>query len=510
MKSIVSKLGQAFRSVGAAIGKGAKAGLQGVTATLRKPKWRHGTYGLLVLVALIAVGVLLNIGVKNLEDTYGWKRDFSFNGYTMTGEETQKVVDALPASVELYLLYQSGEMDSQLYEVLMRYQRLSDRITVLPTDIAKNPGVLTRFQGDVKTALEADSVVVNCEATGRYKVLSQQDFVTQGYNIETGSFEIAGLAYEKSLTEALMYVTQADVPTVGVLQGHGELTPDALTNFTAFLKSNHYDVKTVDMLAGDTLTGVDMLLIAGPQKDLDDAELQNIKTFAQGGGSLFVIRDYTDPLGLPNYLSLLKSYGVVPIGGVVVAGEADQGSYYGERIYLLPYFSQMELTQPLISGKMDVLLLAGACAFETPAQSDRALSAATVLKTGPNAYVRDQGSGVSSIEYQEGDRKGELTLAILAGRMHAGGEVSRMFAIGNSTVFTDEYMYQRTYNEEFIMQVMGELLPNQSVSLDIIAKSAFHPGLTVGSQAAGIALLTALPLLTLLCAVLVLLPRRNR
>ena len=70
MKSIVSKLGQAFRSVGAAIGKGAKAGLQGVTATLRKPKWRHGTYGLLVLVALIDVGVLLTIEVKTLEDNY--------------------------------------------------------------------------------------------------------------------------------------------------------------------------------------------------------------------------------------------------------------------------------------------------------------------------------------------------------------------------------------------------------------------------------------------------------
>ena len=43
-----------------------------------------------------------------------------------------------------------------------------------------------------------------------------------------------------------------------------------------------------------------------------------------------------------------------------------------------------------------------------------------------------------------------------------------------------------------------------------MAKSAFHPGLTAGSQTAGIALLVALPLMILLAGVLVLAPRRNR
>lgn len=510
MKKVLTALGRAvmrpLRAVGWAM---ARLGIR-VGRALRSPKWRHGGYGALVLAGLMAVGALLNVGLKSLEDSYGWRLDFSFNGYTMTGEQTKKVVDTLAAPVELYLLYQSGEMDSQLYEVLMRYHRLSDKITVTPTDIAQNPGLLTRFQTGVTQTLEADSVVVNCDATGRYKVLSYDDFVTQGYNIEKGTFETAGLAYEKSLTEALVYVTQTTVPVVGLLQGNGELTEEALSNLTDFLHSNNYDTRAVDLLAGDNLADVDLLLIADPQKDLSQAELDAIKNFAQAGGSLFVIRDYTDPDALPNYLSLLKSYGVTPIPGVVVAGEQDTGSYYGERIYLMPYFQHLELTQPLISGKMDVLLLAGACAFETPEQADSALSAAAVLKTGPNAYVRSPSDGQTTIDYQPGDRKGELTLAIISGRMHAGGAVSRMFAIGNSTVFTDEYMYQRTYNGEFILQVMGELLPQKTVSLDIMAKSAFHPGMTAGSQTAAVGMLLALPMLVLLAAALTLGPRRNR
>ncbi|MEG2253604.1 MAG: hypothetical protein RSC98_11220, partial [Clostridia bacterium] len=141
---------------------------------------------------------------------------------------------------------------------------------------------------------------------------------------------------------------------------------------------------------------------------------------------------------------------------------------------------------------------------------DHSLTVATVLKTGPHAYLRDPSDGQSTIDKQPGDLEGELSLALYAHRMHANGNVSRMFAIGNSTLFTDEYIYQRTFNEEFIMQLMGELLPQKSVSLSIMASTAFRPALTAGSQTMGIALLIALPLLVLIVALCVLLPRKNR
>lgn len=480
------------------------------TALLRRPKWRFGAYSALVMALLIAIGVLVNVGIDNLETNYGWRLDYSFNGYTATGEETEKALSTLKEPITLYLLYQSDDLDSQLYEVLMRYQRLSDLITVTPVDLTKNPGFVSLFEGDLQSSIATDTVVVSCETTGRHKILSYEDFITQGYNIETGTFEIAGLAYEKSVTEALLYVSQADVPVIGISQGHGELSTDTMETLINFLQANSYDVETVNLLTGDTLDGVDLLIIADPYKDFTTGEIETMRAFAQAGGSFFVIRDYTDPLDLQNYQSLLRSYDVVPLSGVVVASEEDKGSYYGERIYLLPYFNSMDMTIPLIESGMDVLLLVGASAFETPGQTDASLSAATVLKSGKNAYLRDPSTGESTIDYQEGDRTGELTLAILAARMHPNGNISRMFAIGNSTVFTDEYIYQRTFNQEFILQLLYELLPQKNISLDIIAKAALHPGLTVQSTAPAIALLAALPVLILLLSLFVLMPRRNR
>ena len=476
-----------------------------------EPRWRHGKLSAALMCAFLAVCVLLNVGVKALEDEYGWKRDLSFNGYATTGEQTAEVLSRLASDVELYLLYQNGSVDSQVLNLMERYAVLNGHITVLPVDIVRSPGVLTQFQGELGNAIEADTVIVNCPATGRYKVLTYADFITQGYNVEQGVFEIEGLAYEKELTEAIVYVAQSRIPTVGFLQGHGELDQDALAVFLSFLQSNNYDTRFVNLLSGDELDEVDMLVFAAPQKDLSDAELDMISTFARNGGSLLAMRDYTDPMDtMPNYFALLRSYGIVPVEGVVVAGAEDTGSYYEEQLNLLPYMNPLDMTLPLLDAGMDVLMMPAATAFETPAEATESLSAAVVLKTGPNAYVRSFADGVVSIEKQPGDVSGEIGVAVFAHRMFSDGNISRAFAIGNSAMLINEYIYQRTFNEEFLLMLLGEMLPEKTVSLDIMASTALRPALTVGSQQTGIILTVMIPLLVIMAGLCVLLPRRNR
>lgn len=485
--------------------------LHRIASRFRQPKWRHGKLSALLMAAFLAVCVLVNIGIKALEDEYGWRRDMSFNGYATTGEETREVLDRLDKDVELYLLYQSASMDTQILQLLNRYEVLSDRVSVLPTDISKNPGILTRFQGDLESTPEADSVIVNCPDTGRYKLLDYSDFLLAGYDVESGAFTYEGLAYEKSLTEAIVYVSQDAVPTIGILQGHGEMSLDSLSLLTDFLTSNNYDCVSVSLLSGDTLENIDLLLIMSPQNDLTDTELGQLSAFAREGGDFFITRDFTDPIdGMPNYLSLLKSYGVVPLSGVVVAGEEDSGSYYEERLQLLPYMETLDMTLPLIQNGLDILLMPAACAFETPTEGDASLTTGTVLKTGPNAYIRSLADGNDSIERQPDDPMGEWSVALFAHRMHANGNVSRLFASGSSLLFTSEYIYQVSYPEEFLLMLMGELLPEKTVSLDIMASTALRPALTAGSQAIGVALIVAVPLLILVAGLCVLLPRRNR
>lgn len=482
-----------------------------LTARFHQPRWRHGKLGALLMAGFLTVCVLVNIGVKALEDEYGWKRDLSFNGYATTGEETKQALDRLEHDVEAYLLYQSGEVDSYVLNLLERYAVLSDRITVLPTDIARNPGILTRFQGTLDRAVEADTVIINCPATGRYKLLTYEDFMASGYDIETGQFVVEGLAYEKQLTEAIVYVAQENIPVVGVLQGHSELNESALAVLTSYLTSSNCETRFLNLMQGDTLADVDLLLIASPQKDLTDLEMDIISTYANDGGHFFVLRDYTDPIeSMPNYMAFLRSYGVVPMDGVVVAGAEDTGSYLGDPLQLVPYMESSDMTMQLLAAKMDILLMPYTSAFETPAEPTSSLTAATVLKTGPNAYVRKVSDGNTDMSLQPGDASGEITVGLFAHRMYANGNVSRMFAAGSSALFIWEYIYESAYVEEFLTALLSELLPQSSVSLNITASTAFRPALTVGSQPIGIALTIAVPLLIIAAGLIVLLPRRNR
>lgn len=476
-----------------------------------QPRWRHGKLSALLMAAFLTGCVLVNAGVKALEDEYGWMRDLSFNGYATTGEETQTVLDRLEKDVELYLLYQGGEVDSYLLNLFNRYEVLSEHISVMPTDLARNPGILTRFQGEMDKAVEADTVIVNCPATGRYKLLTYEDFMTSGYDVETGEFVLEGLAYEKQLTEAIVYVAQEEIPVIGILQGHSELNESALAVLIDFLQSNNYASRTVNLMQGDSLADIDLLLIASPQNDLNDLELDMISTYAGEGGHFFILRDYTDPFtGMPNYMSFLRSYGVIPLDGVVAAGEEDTDTYYGDPFQLVPYMESTDMTMQLLAAKMDILLMPYASGFETPADPTPSLTTATVLKTGPNAYVRRVSDGAESTEKQPGDLSGEISVGLYAHRMYANGNVSRMFACGSSPLFIWEYIYESSYVEEFLIAVLGELMPDSKVSLDIMASTALRPAMTVGSQPVGIALTLAVPVVILLAGLMVLLPRRNR
>ena len=88
--------------------------------------------------------------------------------------------------------------------------------------------------------------------------------------------------------------------------------------------------------------------------------------------------DYTDPLdSMPNYLSLLRSYGVTPLSGIVV----DPGAYHENPLAIVPYMEELDMTQSLISSGMDVLLMPAACAFDSSSSSASGVSSPCPCKT---------------------------------------------------------------------------------------------------------------------------------
>ena len=475
----------------------------------RNPRLRYGSFSTLLLCVALAALAALNLAFTSLEKKHGWRADFSFNAVTTQSETTLDVLANLPYPVHIWALYQKGAEDLPLFELLDRYAAASDMVTWEQADVALNPGLLSRFHSEVTgESVMNDSLVVSCEATGRWKALSYGDFISLSLNMDEGAYEVSGLAYEGKITSAIAYVTRETVPRIIVAQGHGELDEDATGVLRELLENNYFEVAYGRMAEFDLAPG-DMVALLSPVRDLTDGELSTLAAFADAGGSFLFTCDYADPIGrMPNYAALLRSFGFLPREGVVVASASEPGTYYDNmRINLIPAMLPGEITADL-TDRYSTLLLTGCRAFETPGDTDGALIVTPLLSSGEGAYLHAIDS--LSLDKAADDPSGPFPLALEATRITASGNLSRAFVLGCSTLLTSSQIHAMTDAEEFILRTAQFLLDAQPTDLGIMAKQAVRPALSVRSYGLGSTLLVALPLAVIGAAVLVLLPRRNR
>ena len=476
-------------------------------------KLKYGSVSVLMIVMVLAALIALNAGVYTLEKKKGWRIDLSFNGIVSQSRETKEVLDQLQDPVEIYALFRKGDEDAPLMELLDRYAAASDRIRCKQVDPTVNPALLKRFTTD-SAAPGSNDLIVYCEKTGRFRILGPDDYVSVGMNTETGEYTYTGWTYESSITGAIAYVTKERVPRAVILQGHGEMDGETLQYFQGLLEANQYDVAFEDMTAASFIPNPeDLLIFFSPVRDLTEPELQKLSEFAAKGGSFLFSCDYSDPTeSMPNYAALLRTYGFRPLEGIVIADEADEGTYYDREhpYWLMPEMCSTDLTLSLITAGANHLLLPGARAFGEPEESDRNLTVAAVLRSGKTSYRKALTGQTTGIDRTAEDEEGSFPLALEARRVTTEGYVSRAFIIGCSAALADQQVFAMTDSQQVTIRIMEFLLKTDASDLMIAPKEAIRPALGTASTNLGSLLLVALPLSVLFAALLVLGPRRNR
>lgn len=480
----------------------------------QNPRFRYGSMSTLILCVLLAAMVMLNMLMSTLEKKNGWRVDYSFNAITTQSETTLQILADLTYPVHIYALFNKGEEDAPLLELLDRYAAASPLVTWEQADLNLNPGLMTRFQGSTSDeTVTTDSLIVYCETTERWKILYWKDFISWSLNYGEGNYEVAGLTYESKITSAIQYVTRENIPRVLAVQGHGELDENTTAVFAELLESNNYDVQYVTLMSSELELNPqeDLLALLSPVRDLTEEELAIINDFTDAGGSILFTCDYTDPVGnMPNYSALLRSYGFIPKDGLVIASADEPDSYYNVRTCVIPTMQAADSTYELVLNGTDVVLMAGSRAFEIPEISDRNLTVNPVLTTSYKSYLHDTTSNSLSIEQTGEDELGPFALALEAWRVTTDGNISRAYVLGCSTLLTSAQIHAMTNSQEFIIRMTEFLLNTQPVDLNIMAKLAVRPQLSATSVTLGSILVVALPLAVLAVALIILVPRRHQ
>ena len=472
----------------------------------RTGKLKYGSVSALMLAMVLIALIALNAGIYALEKNKGWRIDLSFNGILSQSADTKAVIESLDKPVEIYALFRKASEREwpELQELLDKYAAASDRITWKQVDPMVDQLLVNRFSTDNAVPVEGN-LIVWCEQTNRFRIIGGEDFIGQGFDIETGELVYENLTFESSITSAIAYVVKDRVAKAVIMQGHDEYQLEFLTDFQNLLEANQFEVVYQDLKEeGYTPNPEDLLIFFDPLKDLTETELKTLTEFAGKGGSfLFACDTDVSMDNMPRYMTLLRSYGFEPLEGFAEASQVDRNSYYESQTYLVPEMCSTDITMDLVGTDRDFLILPGTRAFAEPEEGDRNLVISVVLRAAGTAVIRTD-TTVTTPDGTEG-----FPLALQARRVTNEGYVSRAFIIGSGYTLTDKGLYSITRSQELTVNVMDFLMQQGVTGLNIAPKDAARPGLKTESLNLGSILLIALPLSVLFAALLILGPRKN-
>ena len=473
-------------------------------------KLRCGGFSIAVTVGTVILIVLLAALFDGLEDRYALQVDCSFNSATTQGEITKNALAQLDKDVRIYAVVPSSGGDETLLSLLKRYDVASEHVTVTQENLMRNPFLQSEFTDATGNNTVTDEcLIIYCPETDLTRILNDNDYVYRSYNLETGYFDQILISYEKMITEAILFVTQESVPTIQFLSGHREKSHEDTEYLEETLKESNYQVVRVNLAAGDTLDPDNPLMILSPQYDLSDEELNQLLDFAKAGGDFFITAKYNDPLDMSNYNALLRAYGIESLPGLTVAKEEDTGSYYADYpVILMPEMLETDATRSLLAAGESILLIAEARSFNMTDIQPDGVMVYPLLLTG-EAYLRQNVNGDDTVEQQPDDPEGKFAVSIWSDKMFDNDVTSHMFVLGDTNVFIDYWMQVNTSSNAFLLQMIHSLQEKEPISLDIVPKAAQREGLSLGNITPGIIVAVMLPLLVLLGALLVLIPRKN-
>lgn len=306
-----------------------------------------------------------------------------------------------------------------LKDLLWQAARESAKLTYDIVDVNRNPAMAAEF--DVSSY---GSAVV--ESGGR-----RVDF--------TGPTE-------GQFVGALLAVTQPP-KKVYVLAGHGECSitdterHSGCSGLGSAIRGEHFAVEELSMFGGRTVPeDADIVLVAGPNSDPLQTEIEAIAAYLDRGGKLLVL---ADPFAAPRLSDLLARYGIRLGDDVVLDPENRLGG--GELLssVVTDLNSQHQVTATLDSP----VLFSGTRSIDAREDEEQGRVVVRLLRTGARSWATADPAvlrGASPRFVAGRDRNGPLTVGVEVAQPAAAapdsGKRTVVIAFGDSQFVTNRFL----------------------------------------------------------------------
>ncbi|MBO4783526.1 MAG: Gldg family protein [Lachnospiraceae bacterium] len=380
---------------------------------------------------IIAAIIGANIGCSFIPSKYT-EFDITKNGWYKITDETKAVLDTLNEDVTIYVISSEEEVDNTVKHYINSYDSYSKHVKVVYKPTSKYPEFASNF---TDAALYYSSLIVTMG--DQFRVIDYYDMFEYTYDFSYTQ-NITGIDVEGQITAAISSMINGDNRVkIYCLSGHDELSLP--TYITDSLTKVGYSFTELYLYGKAVPDDCDILVINGPRSDIDDLDIEAIKTYINKGGKIFMTTS-TEDSNCANYDKFIEWLGIDITEGTVLEGDyrymasADDPSW----ILTIPEESS---PYKISDKKMNILCYARGLKYDyenIPADT----TITDIFYSSRSAYAKEllsQEVAESGISKADGDEEGPFPLGVYLTRTNsATGETAKIVIIGSGAFLYEQ------------------------------------------------------------------------
>jgi hypothetical protein len=423
---------------------------------------RYGGYAVLITLAVVVGLILLNLVVSQFSPQI----DLTDSKIFSLSDQSVQVLDQIKTPVNIYGLWPPGQENTALTSVIDLYRSKNANVRFEAMDPDKNPGFLVRYDKD-QTGISRGSVIV--EGEKGFRIIAPAEMYDYT-STQSGGYNLTGVAIERRLTSALLFVGTGVTPVIYEITGHNEWPLESLALKDTVEREN-YSLGSLNLITSNIPDDASSLIINAPKEDLSRGEADKILAYLDKGGRLLVLADYrVRQLSVMN--EMLASYGIKFDYGVIQ--ENDQSYLAGAAFAEIPDLQDHDITKPMME-KDAMLIVPYAMGVSETAVKRRSIRVTPLLLSSANSWLRTDLDETSPARVSS-DIGGPVPMAaaVTDPEYIQGGEAQvRIVAIAAGSLLEPLSMYgQIPGNLDFFMNSLT-WLEDRPEALSVRSKSLF-------------------------------------
>lgn len=460
------------------------------TNSAKSRRFKFGALATVFTVVFVVAVIIFNIIATALQDRFPLEIDLTPKAVYSMSDEAEKFIKSVDQEVTITIIGQEATFATGSYsvqdimpsepmdhyfvsinQILKTLPKLNPKIKVQYVDKTENPSFFQNYTESLKEGM----IIVDCPSRNRHRILTAfnyltiiddlnnpnySTFVQQGFYVR----KVTGSNLENAICSSLMTVSAEKLPVISFVNGHNE---NAVSAYQAMLNQNGFELKTTNIVTEDLDENTEFLVIAGPERDFSEADLNKLDDYLAKGKNLMV---FLNPgVGrLPNLEAFLQEWGIGVGDGMIC--ESDSANAYRYPYFVVSRYADNTYTTGLNAPA--VVPMGRPLNILWDEKED--IEVSSVLKTYGSAVICPS-DAPSNWTVEDATEKGEFNSIIKSTKLTSSTEEGRTY----SNVFVCNSLYFVYDDKDPLNFLSNPVFGNAELSLNIVTKSTDRQNLNL-------------------------------